>query len=73
MNVGPGGGGGFLQGGGNSASAATIGEKTAIYADNSALEQADTATATVTENNRKTIFRRSKLIWTIQLAKSTLI
>ena len=52
MNVGPGGGGGgFLQGGGNSASAATIGEKTAIYADNSALEQADTATATVTENN----------------------
>ena len=52
MNVGPGGGGGgFLQGGGNSASAASVGEKTAIYADNSALEQADTATAAVTENN----------------------
>ena len=52
MNAGPGGGGGgFLKGGGNSAARATVEEKTAIYADNSSLEQADMAAAEVTENN----------------------
>ena len=52
MNAGPGGGGGgFLKGGGNSAARATVEEKTAIYADNSSLEQADLAAAEVTENN----------------------